>query len=255
MMSQTLKIFAQRSLEDDQQLSGLLSRLKNVEIIEVPEAQFLIDRVPLPFIETADGWRHVGIDAIRKFVADEPHGPQTMESARQNLELKATDPAPERTLAATVGLGCVDMGILRQRDTYFHARSGRLKLREEWPGGAHLIQYMRTDDAAVRASAYRIIPTEHPEELRAVLDVSTGIKLVVAKRRRLFLLDNVRIHLDQVEKLGCFIELEAVVPPGSTVREQSTSLARVRDALGIQQRHLVGESYSDLLELAIAAQY
>ncbi|MGB0093948.1 MAG: hypothetical protein WBP81_15625 [Solirubrobacteraceae bacterium] len=76
-MSQTLKIFAQRSLEDDQQLSALLSRLKNVEIIEVPEAQLLIDRVPLPFIETADGWRYVGIDAIRKFVADEVRGAQT----------------------------------------------------------------------------------------------------------------------------------------------------------------------------------
>lgn len=172
---------------------------------------------------------------------------------RQNLELKATDPAPKQTLATAIKLGCTDMGILRQRDTYFHARSGRLKLREEWPGAAHLIHYERTDEAVARESAYRIIPTKHPERLRAALAVSIGIRIVVEKRRRLFLLENVRVHLDQVEDLGCFVELEAVVPEGSTVKEQSQVLAQARDALGIQQRHLVGQSYSDLLDLALAA--
>lgn len=70
-MAQILKIFSSSSLEDDQPLSALLARLKNVEIVEVPEAQLLVDRVPLPFVETADGWRYIGIDAIRQFVADQ----------------------------------------------------------------------------------------------------------------------------------------------------------------------------------------
>jgi predicted adenylyl cyclase CyaB len=75
---------------------------------------------------------------------------------------------------------------------------------------------------------------------------------VVKKRRRLFLLNNIRVHVDHVDSLGHFVELEAVVPQGSVVEEQSEALAQVRDALGIRQHHILGESYSDLLELALA---
>src|SRR4051812_25144063 len=79
-------------------------------------------------------------------------------AAHRNVELKARDPEPERTLRAALDLGAEDQGILRQRDTYFAAREGRLKLREQTdPDGrtaAQLIAYARPDEAAARASAY-----------------------------------------------------------------------------------------------------
>ena len=75
-----------------------------------------------------------------------------MSSPRRNVELKATDPDPERSLATVRDLGAEERGTLVQRDTYFRVADGRLKLREETPGGAALIQYARADRPEARES-------------------------------------------------------------------------------------------------------
>src|SRR5215207_1233592 len=129
---------------------------------------------------------------------------------RRNIELKALDPDPARSLAVCRELGAEDRGMLRQRDTYFRARRGRLKLREEEPGGATLIQYERPDAAHARESRYRLAAVPDPDELRASLDAALGTLVVVAKERHLLLWDGVRIHLDTVDGLGSFVELEGV---------------------------------------------
>ena len=67
---------------------------------------------------------------------------------RRNVELKAVDPDPARTLERALAAGASDEGVIVQRDTYFRVASGRLKLREEEPGEAHLISYARPDDAS-----------------------------------------------------------------------------------------------------------
>src|SRR3954465_5674950 len=85
-----------------------------------------------------------------------------MAPPRRNGELKARDPAPERSLERCVALGAEDRGELRQRDTYFAARRGRLKLREQEPGAAELIAYERGDAAEARESRYRIPPRAQP---------------------------------------------------------------------------------------------
>jgi len=81
-----------------------------------------------------------------------------MAAPRRNIELKASDPDPERSLSVVLGLGARDWGRLRQRDTYFRVTSGRLKLREEEPGGAMLVQYDRVDADEARESRYRLVP-------------------------------------------------------------------------------------------------
>ena len=73
-----------------------------------------------------------------------------MSEPSRNVELKATDPDPEGSLSACLALGAEDRGVLVQRDTYFRVPDGRLKLREETPGGAALIQYHRPDEAVAR---------------------------------------------------------------------------------------------------------
>jgi homotetrameric cytidine deaminase len=168
-----------------------------------------------------------------------------VSAPRRNVELKALDPDPVRSLAVCRDLGAEDRGVLRQRDTYFRARQGRLKLREEEPGGAVLIQYDRPDAAAARESRYRLAPVPDPETLRASLDDALGTLVVVDKERHLLLWDGVRIHLDTVAGLGSFVELEGVAPPESDLSAEREKVAHLREALGIGE--VLTDSYSDRL--------
>src|SRR3954454_5733999 len=119
----------------------------------------------------------------------------------RNVELKARDHDPEATLAAALGHGARDQGVLTQKDTYFATREGRLKLREEHDA-ATLIAYARADEATARTSAYHLVDVPDPAALTAALDASLGTVVVVEKFRRLLLWEGVRIHLDAVEGLG-----------------------------------------------------
>jgi homotetrameric cytidine deaminase len=166
---------------------------------------------------------------------------------RRNVELKATDPDPERSLSVCLELGAEDRGVLVQRDTYFRVPAGRLKLREETPGGAALIQYVRPDEAAARESRYRIAPVEDGDALREALDAALGTLVVVDKERRLLLWEGVRIHLDAVSGLGTFVELEGVAPPGSDLGPERERVARLSDALGLDETRILSDSYSDRL--------
>jgi homotetrameric cytidine deaminase len=164
---------------------------------------------------------------------------------RRNVELKALDPDPVRSLAVCRELGAEDRGVLRQRDTYFRARAGRLKLREQDGSGAVLIQYDRPDAAAARESRYRLTRVEDPDDLRASLDAALGTLVVVDKERHLLLWEGVRIHLDTVEGLGSFVELEGVAPPESDLGPEREKVERLRQALGIGE--VLTDSYSDRL--------
>jgi homotetrameric cytidine deaminase len=168
-----------------------------------------------------------------------------VSAPRRNIELKAIDPDPERSLATVRALNAEDKGVLRQRDTYFRTRAGRLKLREEEPGGATLIQYDRPDAAQARESRYRLSPVPEPDVLRASLDEALGTLVVVDKARHLFLWEGVRIHLDTVEGLGSFVELEGVAPAESDLAAEHEKVARLRDELGIGE--VLTDSYSDRL--------
>jgi homotetrameric cytidine deaminase len=170
---------------------------------------------------------------------------------RRNVELKARDPDPDATLAAALAAGAEDHGTLVQRDTYFAVATGRLKLREETgPDGARtatLISYVRADEAAARTSAYRLVDVPDPQALRAALAETAGETVVVAKRRRLLLHDGVRIHLDDVEGLGAWVELEAVAEASSDLAGEHAKVARLREALGMTDDRVVADGYAQLL--------
>jgi homotetrameric cytidine deaminase len=173
-----------------------------------------------------------------------------MAPPRRNVELKARDPDPARSLDRCRALGADDRGELRQRDTYFAARRGRLKLREQEPGGAELIAYERADAAEPRESRYRIAPVAEPDPLREALDAALGTLVVVAKRRRLLLWEGVRIHLDEVEGLGAFVELEGVAAAGSDLAREAALVARLRAELDIADAAIEATGYADLLRAA-----
>jgi len=168
-------------------------------------------------------------------------------AARRNVELKAKDPDPARSLAICRSLDAVDCGVISQRDTYFDVPNGGLKLREESPGKPHLIQFQRANQSQQRESSYRVIPVEDGASLRAALRESLGERGVVVKRRRLFLWGYVRVHLDAVQDLGSFIELEAVAPADSDLTREYQLVAELRDALRITDELLCANGYADQL--------
>src|SRR5689334_11076899 len=150
--------------------------------------------------------------------------------ANVNVELKARDPNPEVTTARCLNLGAVDQGTLRQTDTYFYARRGRLKLRSQEGDGSELIAYRRPDAADASESTY--VRAQASESVLEALGAALDTTVVVSKRRRLFLWDGVRIHLDEVEGLGSFIEFEAVLPEAGELETARAKVARLRSELG-----------------------
>jgi adenylate cyclase, class 2 len=174
-------------------------------------------------------------------------------AARRNLELKVRDPDPERSLSACERLPVENGGILLQKDTYFDVPKGRLKLRQEAGAPARLIAYERSDLPGQRESRYRVVEVGDATELEEALAGVLGITAVVSKERRLFLFEGVRIHLDRVDGLGSFIELEGVAAPGERdLARLEIPLARLRNSLGIDEADLIGESYCDLIRAVSA---
>ncbi|HTX30748.1 MAG TPA: cytidine deaminase [Solirubrobacteraceae bacterium] len=171
--------------------------------------------------------------------------------ARVNVELKARDSDPEATAARCRALGASDEGVLEQRDTYFLARRARLKLRDQGPDGAQLIAWGRPDVLEPTESTYVLAPVAEVAPMAEALKYALGPPVVVvAKRRHLFLWQGVRIHLDEVDQLGTFLEFEAVLESGAdpdALAAAHDKVARLRQELGVEDGALVAGGYANLL--------
>jgi homotetrameric cytidine deaminase len=169
----------------------------------------------------------------------------------RNVELKARDPNPAATLERALALGADDRGEITQRDTYFEGARGRLKLREQETGGSplwdELIEYSRADSVDARTSNYRRVPVADAAPLREALDAAYGTLVTVTKQRRVLLWEGVRIHLDEVEGLGSYLELEALAEVDSDLSGERDKVERLRAELDIHDEDLIATSYSDLL--------
>jgi adenylate cyclase, class 2 len=172
-------------------------------------------------------------------------GRRFLTTAR-NIELKAQDLDPARSLQASLDLGAEVHGCLQRLDTYFKVRHGRLKLREQ-DGAAELIFYERSDEAIERESKYRIVPIDDPDGLKDALGAALGILVAVEKSRHLLIWRNVRIHLDEVPGLGSFIELEAVAETDSDLSREYRNVAELRKTLDIIDERIMAAGYSDEL--------
>ncbi|MBC8105939.1 MAG: class IV adenylate cyclase [Anaerolineae bacterium] len=170
----------------------------------------------------------------------------------KNIEIKARfgDLSIARRLAKA--LGARKRAMLVQVDTYFAVPDGRLKLREISGDArrAELIWYDRPDRKTARASRYYVVPVADPKGLKVALTAALGVTTVVRKRRELWMFKNVRIHLDCVDGLGSFIELEAVVGNRHSSATSRANLLKVQRALRIELGVLVSQSYSDLVQPA-----
>ena len=169
----------------------------------------------------------------------------------QNLELKAALDSSSRAVVIARRIGARDRGTLLQVDTYYRVPSGRLKLRVIDRSSAELIAYARPERAGGRYSQYLILPVSDAPLTDRLLRNLLGMRIVVRKRRRLFLYRNARIHLDSVTGLGVFIEFEVLVTKGRTqARRLFRELVRV---FGLTKTQGIAASYCDLLERKLAA--
>lgn len=176
-----------------------------------------------------------------------------------NIELKARlrSAASAEAVARRLGRFAAEM---RQVDAYFAIppERGRLKLREIDGRHAELIAYARPDHGAARRSDYRRVPLapETAAELKAALSTAVGLRQIVSKVRRLYLAGDVRIHLDEVEGLGAFVEFEAVLDqPGERLDETAgrRRVAELAAAFEIAPADCVAHSYGDLMEVRAKA--
>ncbi|KAM6424701.1 adenylate cyclase CyaB-like [Rhynochetos jubatus] len=127
------------------------------------------------------------------------------------------------------------------------SRGGRLKLRRTPDGRGELIFYERPDAAGPRLSCFRITPTDDPDGLEAVLARALGVLGAVRKRRLLYLVGQTRVHLDSVEGLGDFLELEVVLAEGQSAEDGERVARGLMERLGVREDDLVAGAYLDLL--------
>lgn len=163
----------------------------------------------------------------------------------RNIEVKLRAGDHRELRRRALAMGASDAGVLEQVDHFYVTPAGlRLKLRIV-AGAGELIAYRRGDAAAVRGSDYQIVRSEDPDTLHALLCHAPGHRLTVRKRRHLLLWRSTRIHLDDVERLGGFVELETVVTGDDAAA--GAELAEVRTALGLDTAEIEPLAYADLL--------
>ena len=167
--------------------------------------------------------------------------------ARRNVELKAKYEDLEQARTLATALGARFLGVLHQRDTYFAVPKGRLKLRETEKEEAVLIWYDRPNRTDSRLSRYHLVPVQEPDWLKQTLKAALGLRTIVEKKRELYQYRNVRIHLDQVQGLGNFLEFEAVLEPQHRESHGHSLLADLRQLFEISEDDLLAQSYSELM--------
>jgi len=165
----------------------------------------------------------------------------------KNIEIKAEVDSFAALLPAVAALAEQGPFELDQDDTFFVCSTGRLKLRAFSPVQGELIYYRRPDQKGPRESFYLVAATAAPDLMREMLTQAYGQCGRVRKHRTLFLIGQTRIHLDRVDGLGNFLELEVVIGDSVSSQEGAVIAQAIMAKLGIDSSRLVDVAYVDLL--------
>ncbi len=168
--------------------------------------------------------------------------------SHKNIEIKARCNDASFIRKYLLNKGADFRGTDEQTDTYFNVPNGRLKLRQ---GNIEntLIFYERENVAGPKMSRVNLFPVEgNSEMLKQILVNTNGIKVIVKKKREIYFVENVKFHIDEVDGLGSFVEIEAIDKDGSIGLEKITQQCNYYlQQFGIKDEHLLTHSYSDLL--------
>ena len=165
----------------------------------------------------------------------------------RNIEIKAEAPDPSGLEARVREVASHGPTVIEQDDTFFNCPGGRLKLRQFSPESGELIFYVRDDVSGPKTSHYVRSPTTAPDTLREALQQAYGIFGRVRKRRKLYLIGRTRVHLDNVDGLGQYVELEVVLEDGESLDAGIAEANSLMKTLGIAPECLVEGAYLDLL--------
>jgi predicted adenylyl cyclase CyaB len=168
-----------------------------------------------------------------------------------NIEIKARVHDLNGLRTRAEALSDTPVQVIPQEDTFFHTPKGRLKLRRLQPDLAQLVFYERPDQDGPKRSNYHIFETSDPQGLQTALRLALGVRGVVRKTRYLYLAGQTRIHLDDVEGLGQFMELEVVLRDGQSDAEGQAIAEDLMTRLGVRQEDLLEGAYMDLLEKSV----
>lgn len=168
-----------------------------------------------------------------------------------NIEIKARVDNFEALKARADSLSDQPLMIIPQEDTFFNTEKGRLKLRALAPDQGYLIYYERSDQEGPKRSDYHLAETHDPDNLKTALALALGIRGVVKKIRYLYMVGQTRIHLDVVEGLGHFMELEVVMREDQSDAEGQAIAEDLMRRLGVRGEALIEGAYMDLLEAHI----
>jgi len=164
-----------------------------------------------------------------------------------NIEIKARCSAPDFVRSVLKKRKATFKGVDCQVDTYFNVANGRLKLREGNIENS-LIHYTREDEVGPKKSAVTLYHPAENSTLKEILTNSLGILVIVEKTREIYFIDNVKFHIDTVDRLGTFVEIEAVDSSGAIAQETlQRQCEEFMNLLGIRAEDLINHSYSDMI--------
>ena len=172
----------------------------------------------------------------------------SIQTLPSNIEIKARARNFDEIRRRAEELSKTSAEVIAQEDTFFRTPAGRLKLRIFAEDRGQLIYYNRLDQEGPKRSDYHIAHTSDPANLRRVLELAYGIRGVVRKTRYLYLVGQTRVHLDDVDGLGQFMELEVVMREGQSDAEGQAIAEGLMESLGVEKTDLLDGAYMDLLE-------
>ena len=165
----------------------------------------------------------------------------------RNIEIKARIEGVELLASRVTAIADEGPFEIAQDDTFFHCSTGRLKLRAFSDDLGELIFYRRVNQAGPKESFHIRYPTSSPETLRESLSLAYGQIGRIRKHRTFFLVGRTRVHLDRVEGLGDFLELEVVLVDDESTDTGVREARELMDRLGIQSSQLIEGAYLDLM--------
>lgn len=165
-----------------------------------------------------------------------------------NIEIKARVDDFDALKARAEALSDQPVKVIPQEDTFFITEKGRLKLRVLAPNLGYLIYYERPDQDGPKRSDYSLAETRDPENLKIALSLALGVRGVIKKTRYLYMVGQTRIHLDDVDELGYFMELEVVMREGQSDAKGQAIAEDLMRSLGVRSDALLEGAYMDLLE-------
>ena len=165
----------------------------------------------------------------------------------RNIEIKARVENVAQLTPKVAALATEGPLEIAQDDTFFNCVTGRLKLRAFSNDAGELIFYRRVNQSGPKESFYLRSPTSSPETLRESLSLAYGQIGRVRKYRTLFLVGRTRVHLDRVEGLGHFLELEVMLVGDEPAEQGIREANELMDKLGVEPGQLIDGAYLDLL--------